>query len=158
MSFHINHKAWLHMTRPEQCLVCNAAPMPPGVEDLYELPHSWLSSEPKECLRGACHVTSKRHAIELYDLADGELLDLMSDVSVYARALRSVTRAVKINYEIHGNAVPQLHVHLYPRYLDDPFADRPIDYRAKRSDLYSPGEYDAFTRAMRVELDRLTRD
>ena len=157
MSFHTDHEAWLRKTRPEHCPVCNAAPMPVGMEDLYELPHSWLSSEPTECIRGACHVISKRHAVELYDLSDSELLDLMREVSTYARALHTVTGAVKINYEIHGNTVPHLHVHLYPRYLDDPFSGRPIDYHAKRADLYAPGEYDALTSAMRLELDRLTR-
>jgi len=38
----------------------------------------------------------------------------MKDVQTSARALKHVTRAVKINYEIHGNTVPHLHMHLFP--------------------------------------------
>jgi diadenosine tetraphosphate (Ap4A) HIT family hydrolase len=44
-----------------------------------------------------------------------------------ARELRAVTRARKINYEIHGNTLPHLHAHLYPRFEGDPFESRPID-------------------------------
>ena len=31
-----------------------------------------------------------------------------------------------MNYEIHGNSIPHLHLHLYPRFSGDPFEGRPI--------------------------------
>jgi diadenosine tetraphosphate (Ap4A) HIT family hydrolase len=34
-----------------------------------------------------------------------------------------------MNYEIHGNTIPHLHMHLYPRYSGDPFEGEPIDPR-----------------------------
>jgi diadenosine tetraphosphate (Ap4A) HIT family hydrolase len=40
---------------------------------------------------------------------------------VVARALASLYEPVKMNYEIHGNVVPHLHLHLYPRYDGDPY-------------------------------------
>jgi diadenosine tetraphosphate (Ap4A) HIT family hydrolase len=128
--------------------------MPVGMEDAWETAHSWLDIEPTGCLRGVCCVVAKVHAIELYDLSDDQLLGLMRDVATYARALQAVTGAEKVNYEIHGNTVPHLHVHLYPRYLNDPFANRPIDHAAKRADLYAPGEFAEFVAAMRRELSR----
>jgi diadenosine tetraphosphate (Ap4A) HIT family hydrolase len=155
MSFHSDYSTWARMTDPSHCPICNSAPMPEGMEDLYELPNTWLDSEPSECLRGACHVVSKHHAVELYDLSDTKLLGVMREVAIYAHALRIVTGAVKINYEIHGNTVPHLHVHLYPRHCSDPFAGVPIDYNSKQPDLYGEGEYELFVRSMRRELDRL---
>lgn len=62
----------------------------------------------------------------------------------YALALKTVTHVVKINYEIHGNTIPHLHVYLYPKFTDDPFPGQPIDYRKKRNDLYREGEYEDF--------------
>ena len=41
--------------------------------------------------------------------------------------MKAALRSPKINYEIHGNTVPHLHLHLYPRFDGDPFAGRPID-------------------------------
>ena len=151
MSFHTNFEKWQRMTEPANCPVCNAAPMPEGMEDIAELPHSWLSAEPIDCLKGACHLIAKRHAVELFDFEEAELLAVMKEVQLCARALKKVTGAVKINYEIHGNTVPHFHVHLYPRYLDDPFPGQAIDYHQKRR-WYTDAEYADFISKMRVEL------
>jgi diadenosine tetraphosphate (Ap4A) HIT family hydrolase len=121
--------------------------MPTDMVDIIELPHSWLIAEPVDCLRGACHVIAKKHAIELYDLNENELLGLMKEVQIYAWALKTVTGAVKINYEIHGNSAPHLHMHLYPRYIDDPFPGRAIDYHQK-IEQYAPGEFQSFVQWM----------
>jgi len=50
---------------------------------------------------------------------------------VVAKALSDLLSPVKMNYEIHGNTIPHLHVHLYPRFSDDPFVGGPIDPRRK---------------------------
>ena len=46
------------------------------------------------------------------------------------RALHTLFTPPKINYEIHGNSIPHLHMHIYPRSADDPYAGHPIDWRA----------------------------
>ncbi len=152
MSFHNNYSRWEHMLKKENCPICKNAPMPEGMIDLFELPYSWLNAEPNECLKGACHVTAKFHAIELYELDDDQLLGFMKDVQQYAKALKTVTNAVKINYEIHGNTIPHLHLHLYPRYMDDPFSGKAIDYSQKTPNIYNDDEYEEFVKNMRRVL------
>ncbi len=154
MSFHHDYARWLYESDPKNCPVCNQAPMPEGMVDVIELPNSWLDAEPLDCLKGACSVVAKVHAVELYDLNDQQLLELMKEVQVYARALKTVTEAVKINYEIHGNTAPHLHVHLYPRYLDDPFPGRCIDY-SQKADWYGQGGFGRFIQALKAEIERL---
>jgi len=34
-----------------------------------------------------------------------------------------------VNYEIHGNSIPHLHAHVYPRFRGDRFVGGPIDNR-----------------------------
>ena len=75
----------------------------------------------------------------------------MQEVQLAARTLKLVTGAFKINYEIHGNTVPHLHLHLYPRYQDDPFAGRAIDYHQKKH-WYTQAEYREFVNQMRTEI------
>jgi diadenosine tetraphosphate (Ap4A) HIT family hydrolase len=151
MSFHTDYDEWMRMADPRECPVCLNLPMPSDMVDVVELPHSWLSAEPIECLKGACHITAKKHVIELFELEEDELLGLMREVQRCARALKVVTGAVKINYEIHGNSLPHLHIHLYPRYIDDPFPGQPIDYRCKINQ-YNDGDFEIFVREMRKEI------
>lgn len=155
MSFHIKYERWKNWADPQNCPVCKQLPMPEGMVDIVELPASWLSAEPVECLKGACHLTAKRHVVELFELTDDETLDLMRDLKLCSRALKTVTNAVKINYEIHGNTLPHLHIHLYPRYMDDPFPNQAINPYQKRSDLYGDGEFDQFVAQMRQEIDQM---
>lgn len=151
MSFHTDFHTWLTLTDAQHCPICHQAPMPDGMEDIVELPHSWLSAEPVDCLKGACHLIAKQHVVELYELNDQELLDLMKELQLCARALKVVTGAIKINYEIHGNTVPHLHIHLYPRTMDDPFPGRAIDYTQKRN-WYQAGEFEDYVSRMRREI------
>lgn len=68
--------------------------------------------------------------------------------------LKTVSGAVKSNYEIHGNSMPHLHAHLFPRYLDDPFPSAPIDYRIiEPNPYYNEAGFQAFITAMRRELE-----
>jgi diadenosine tetraphosphate (Ap4A) HIT family hydrolase len=72
---------------------------------------------------------------------------------VSGKALRKVTGAEKINYELHSNSGAHLHIHLFPRYLDDEFPSAPIDYRLTEPAPYeSYDEYLWFIEQMRKEL------
>jgi diadenosine tetraphosphate (Ap4A) HIT family hydrolase len=59
---------------------------------------------------------------------------------------------VKINYETHGNTIPHLHMHLWPRQIGDKFEDGPIDWRMKDPAVYAEGEFEEFISAMRNAL------
>ena len=48
---------------------------------------------------------------------------------IVARALNEVLHPVKLNYEVHGNTIEHLHMHLYPRFADDAFVGRAIEPR-----------------------------
>ena len=45
---------------------------------------------------------------------------LFYEASVVGDALLQITGAVRINYEILGNLAPALHVHIFPRFDDEP--------------------------------------
>jgi len=95
MSFHYDYQKWQSMTDPKNCPICKQEPMPAGMEDIVELANSWLSSEPFECLRWACHLIAKKHVVELFEFDYAELLSLMIEVQLCAKALKEVTGAVK---------------------------------------------------------------
>jgi diadenosine tetraphosphate (Ap4A) HIT family hydrolase len=88
-----------------------------------ELNVTYLISSPKSPMRGYCCPVLKWHAVELSDLSADEGAALMNDIQRVAKVLQVITGAVKLNYEIHGNTISHLHLHLLPRYREDPFEE-----------------------------------
>ena len=66
----------------------------------------------------AC-VVSRSHVVEPFELGGLHRRRYFEEVMLTARALRDVTGATKINYEIHGNTIPHLHTHLYAKFSGD---------------------------------------
>jgi diadenosine tetraphosphate (Ap4A) HIT family hydrolase len=64
---------------------------------------------------------------EPFELPASEQSAFWRDVLRVARAVAGLLDPVKMNYEIHGNTVSHLHLHLFPRHTDDPYVGGPID-------------------------------
>jgi diadenosine tetraphosphate (Ap4A) HIT family hydrolase len=130
--------AWARMRGGEECGVCRRG-VPPDA--LAVLDVSWVGMGEDAPMRGYCFLMfHPRHAVELHDLSREEGAAFMHDIQRVSRAVQLVTGAVKMNYEVHGNTVPHLHAHLFPRYVGDPFEGKPIDPRSVRGPVYAPGE------------------
>jgi diadenosine tetraphosphate (Ap4A) HIT family hydrolase len=69
---------------------------------------------------GWTFLVLKRHATELWQLEPTERANLIEEVSRVARAVSRAFDAVKMNYELLGNAIAHVHWHLVPRRADDP--------------------------------------
>ena len=67
-----------------------------------------------------------RHVADPTELVAEELVAWWADLRVVARALTAVYDACHLNYQLFGNAVPHVHAHVIPRYLDDPAPGRPL--------------------------------
>ena len=102
---------------------------------IAELPGCWLtmSDDAAPALPGTCALFFRRHVVELHELARDEAAQFMGAVQRVSASLAEASGAVKINYEIHGNTIPHLHMHFFPRYGDDPFTGSPIDPRLRGS-------------------------
>ena len=90
---------------------------------------AWVSAPSRAALPGYVAVVAKRHVVEPFELPAPSGFAFWRDVLLVAKALADLFSPVKMNYEIHGNTIPHLHVHLYPRFHADPFVGRPIDPR-----------------------------
>lgn len=112
---------------------------------IAELDATWVTAAEEAPLPGYACVVARRHVVEPFQLPAAELDTFWSEAMLVARAVHDLVRPVKMNYEIHGNTIPHLHMHLYPRYSGDPYAGAPIDPRR------------ASFRRSREELERLSR-
>jgi diadenosine tetraphosphate (Ap4A) HIT family hydrolase len=68
----------------------------------------------------------KRHATELFHLAPTERIQLMEEVSRFAKVLTETFDASKMNYGLLGNQMPHIHWHLIPRLSNDPAPSEPV--------------------------------
>ncbi|HXG63978.1 MAG TPA: HIT family protein [Blastocatellia bacterium] len=117
----------------EACLICARGHAPDTVAALEA---TYLNSSADGPVWGYCWLATKRHVVEPYELSTEEASAFMRDIQRAGRAIQQVTGAVKINYEIHGNAVPHLHVHLFPRYKGDAFEGGPINPKIIKASPY----------------------
>jgi diadenosine tetraphosphate (Ap4A) HIT family hydrolase len=123
---------------------------------LLDIGPAWVTAGADAPLPGYVCVVAKQHVIEPFDLDLDDGHAFWDALMTVARRLRAATKARKINYEIHGNTLPHLHVHLYPRFEGDPFEGRPIE-GATSNFRREPGDLAALKAAIEVERSRLDR-
>jgi diadenosine tetraphosphate (Ap4A) HIT family hydrolase len=136
--------------RGDDCPICRSVLADDAVAEL-EVSRLMMSEDAP--MRGYAWLPFRRHAVELHDLSAEEGAAFMRDVQRVSRAIGAVTGAVKLNYEIHGNTVPHLHLHLFPRYVGDPFEGAPVNPKSVRGPVYAPGEFERLVDAVRALVD-----
>lgn len=154
-SFHYRYPEFIKAAQKEFCPACNGEPAPHGQTDIIVNDTVCICGEypGQGRLFGKIYVMPLKHYFHFEDMPDNEAAAFMNEVQRVGKALRKITGAEKINYEMHANSGAHLHIHLFPRYLDDDFPSAPIDYRISEPAPYeSYGEYLWFIEQMRKEL------
>ena len=129
---------------PETCAICaNPGGKPRDV--IVELKHSYVTAPPRACLPGYVCLVARTHVVEPYELEDSGAWWV--ECMAVARALKRELGSHKLNYEIHGNTLAHLHMHIYPRFAGDPFQGKPIDGSAQLFDR-TPDELDRLRTAV----------
>src|SRR6266542_1902649 len=103
---------WDALVRGEGCPLCrDLASGGPANEYRYvvaDLAVSQLWLPLNQSVVGYCVLVYRRHAREPYDLPREERAAFFEDVVTAGRALECAFGAIKMNFEILGNAVPHL--------------------------------------------------
>jgi diadenosine tetraphosphate (Ap4A) HIT family hydrolase len=90
-------------------------------------------------------VFRDRHVGDFTSLSPSEVAAYWHDVQAVAQMIERVFAPCHMNYQLLGNLVPHLHVHLVPRYIDDPAPGRPLAWETK---AIAQDEYDAQVRLL----------
>lgn len=154
-SFHYRYPEFIQAAQKENCPACNNEPMPDGQIDIVLTDKICVGGEypGQGRLFGKLYVMPMEHYFHFEEMPKNAMTDFMCEVQRVGKALRKVTGAEKINYEMHANSGAHLHIHLFPRYLDDDFPSAPIDYRITEPAPYeSYDEFLWFVEQMRKEL------
>lgn len=112
------------MTDPS-CRAC-AGTWPASDHFIADLGLSMAYLHDDQFFSGWTVVVFKRHAVELFHLAPTERIQLMEEVSRFAKVLAETFNAKKMNYGLLGNQMPHIHWHLIPRIHGDPAPLEPV--------------------------------
>jgi diadenosine tetraphosphate (Ap4A) HIT family hydrolase len=118
-----DRERWVALRDGSGCPVCANGPG----DVIAELVASWVTVPPTTPLPGYVCLVAKSHVVEPFELPMDERVAFWEDVNRVAAAIDRALTPVKLNYEIHGNTLPHLHLHLFPRQRGDRFEGRPID-------------------------------
>jgi len=112
---------------------------------ICRLPSGWAVIGDVQFLPGYCLLLADPVVSSLNDLADERRTEFLRDMVLLGDAILHVTSADRINYEILGNSVPELHAHVFPRYATEPPERRRLP--AWFYDWDAAPRYDAVTHA-----------
>lgn len=76
-------------------------------------------------------VFRDRHVADFTSLSADEVAAYWGDVQAVAKMIERVFRPCHMNFQLLGNLVPHLHIHLVPRYLDDAAPGTPLPWEPK---------------------------
>ena len=91
-----------------------------------------------------------RHVVEPTELSADEATRFFAELLHAGRAIERVFEPVKMNYDILGNSVPHLHVHVIPRYADDPRPEWPFPFPAEEPPAFPDVELRADAARLRA--------
>ena len=111
-----------------------------------------VTMDPNVNVRGYCCLVLEEHATELHAMPAPAATRFMADVQHAARVIQRVTGAIKLNYEVHGNVVPHVHMHIIPRYPDDAIQTTGARFAQLTESPYRAGEFAALSDAIAEAL------
>jgi len=71
-------------------------------------------------------VPQREGITEIHELSEDEQMQCMRESSAFAKTLKTIFKADKMNIAALGNMVPQLHIHHVVRFRGDPAWPAPI--------------------------------
>ena len=119
------------------------------------LPSGWVVIGDVQFLPGYCLLLADPVVPSLNDLCPAARVQFLQDMARVGDALLKVTGCYRINYEILGNSEPELHAHIFPRYLTEPEERRRMPawfYDWHSAVRFSPEVHGPWVHALRGEL------
>jgi len=67
-----------------------------------------------------------RHVPDVSEMTEDELSRFWREIAIVGRAMTEVFQPCHLNYDLLGNLVPHVHVHIVSRFVDDPCPNAPL--------------------------------
>ena len=104
---------------------------------------------------GYIRLITNKHIKEFSELSDDEAIKITLAIKKIEKVLLEVYTPDKINIASLGNYVPHLHIHIIPRFLNDPWWPDATFCDKKRDFLYPPLDKEKLIENIKKELKDL---
>lgn len=146
------------MTAPDTAIHRRVARLREGLDPtlVARLPSGWAVLGEHQFLRGYGLLLPDPVVADFNALAPAARAAVMSDAARFGDAILAVTGALRINYAIFGNLEPALHVHVVPRFTDEPETLRtahPWSYDWAAAPRFDPARDGPLLRELRQALE-----
>ena len=98
---------------------------------------------------GYIRVITQKHIKEFSDLDDNEAIEIMLVVKKIEKAMIEFLNPDKVNIAALGNMVPHLHIHIIPRYQNDPWWPGATFCEKQKEHSYPPLNKEKYKEAIR---------
>ena len=98
---------------------------------------------------GYIRIIPNKHIKEFSELSDEEAINLSLTVKKIEKAMIKFLNPDKINIATLGNIVPHLHIHIIPRYINDPWWPGATFCEKQREFNYPPFDKEKFKEEIR---------
>lgn len=122
---------------------------------ISKLPSGWAVMGDVQFLPGYCLLLADPVVPGLNDLSPMLRPQFLQDMARIGDALLNSTDAYRINYEILGNSEPELHAHIFPRYMRETEERRRMPawfYDWKNAVRYAETEHGHIRKAIQEQL------
>ena len=146
----------------QKCLVCERIELIKKNQNKFfvkELTSGYVVLGDYQYYNGYTLLLSKTHTDELHKLTPKNRSQFLEDMALTAEAVYKAFQPNKLNYELLGNSDSHLHWHIFPRYKDDPQADRPIwvtPYAVRSAKIPSEVKINELRDKLLAEINKLT--
>ena len=122
---------------------------------IAKLRSGWAVVGDVQFLPGYCLLVADPVVPSLNDLSPQARRQYLQDMALIGDAILKATDSFRINYEILGNSEPELHAHIFPRYMSEPEEQRRKPawfYDWVNAVRFSEQEHGHIVRAIRAQL------
>jgi diadenosine tetraphosphate (Ap4A) HIT family hydrolase len=97
---------------------------------------------------GYIRIITQKHIKEFSELSNEEAVKLALIVKNLEKGILEALKPDKINIASLGNMVPHLHIHMIPRYINDPWWPDATFCAKKREFIYPPFNAEKYKNAL----------
>ena len=106
-----------HLTEDDgDCPICRRGE---PLDTVYSTKSSWVTMPQLTPLHGHVCLVIRPHIRDLGELDGDAVMTVLRELTAISNALASATGAAALRYELNDTTLPHLHLHIYPRDIDE---------------------------------------